>query len=671
MDDRLHELLDVWEERRERGEVLSAAELCALRPDWLADMPELLSALSTALGQLQRFNREIQNATETGDGAAAADDRLPEIENYRVDRLVGVGGMGRVFLGKDAHLGLTVAIKMLEPRSRTLVERDRKRLARRFVQEAQTLAELNHPHIVRVFAGKPRDERPYFAMEYMPRSLADPAEQERLRKAGPRAIVKLMISVAQAVHYAHSRGILHRDLKPANILLDGDGQPKVCDFGLAKLVADADEPSRATADAMIGATAAAATATAVATTAVAPAAATLTNSLDETPDELSRPDWQPGTPAYMAPEQHDPSRGPVDARTDVWALGVILYELLGDKKPFAGQNRVALRKTVLEIKPPRLREHNRRLPRALEKVVHRCLEKDPAKRYPSAKALADALGGYWKPRLLVMAVLIPTLVALVVLGIVRETSPERAYERATDRLLADIAAGKTVTIVDKDNQAPPAYRFRVKGGETRVHMTSGEGLSIYTTSVAIVEFLPTLKGQKCKIVADIRHDQAHHQAFGYYGLFCKASTAPGDGAGAPPWFMGLYCGDWRIPVSDAKLGMFKLGLVETPGSPFSIVSHNLANPNFRYPSVHELGGATPWRRLEFDIKPDQVVAGFGPDGESMYRFPATTQQDWDNVLAISGKVRPGVFPDQLPFAGGYGAFVTNGKITIRELRVTP
>ncbi|MCI0459199.1 MAG: serine/threonine-protein kinase [Gemmataceae bacterium] len=261
-------------------------------------------------------------------------------EGYEVLDVLGRGGMGVVYRAQQRGLKRPVALKML----REDVEPEHNALARLRV-EAQAMARMQHPHIVQVFAIGEHRGRPFFAMELMEGgSLA-----ERLKR-GPlpwREAVALLGALGGAVRHAHERGVLHRDLKPANVLFTHDGTPKVGDFGLAKdLYAELD--------------------------------------LTQTGAVL-------GTPWYMAPEQAVGHTHAVDPATDVYALGAILYHLLTGRPPFTASSALAVLDLVRWAEPEPPRRLVPEIPAELEAVCMKCLEKDPARRYPTAEALVGAL----------------------------------------------------------------------------------------------------------------------------------------------------------------------------------------------------------------------------------------------------------------------------------------
>jgi serine/threonine protein kinase len=289
---------------------------------------------------------------ETPGAAPDPDPRLrPRLEEhvaaqYTIEHELGGGGMSRVFVGLDRTLNRRVAIKVLPPSLAASLS------ANRFRREIMVSAGLQHPHIVPVLSASELDGIPYFVMPFIE------GESLRARHArGPLSVrekVPNLRDVARALAFAHRAGVVHRDIKPDNILL-AQGSAVVTDFGVAKAVVD----SRA-ATPNSGST----TITAVGV------------SL--------------GTPAYMAPEQAaaDPR---VDHRADLYALGVVAYEMLAGSPPFGGRRSTDLLRAHLTEKPAPLRTKRSDVPAALDRAIMRCLEKDPDDRFASATEVVQAL----------------------------------------------------------------------------------------------------------------------------------------------------------------------------------------------------------------------------------------------------------------------------------------
>jgi serine/threonine protein kinase len=263
------------------------------------------------------------------------------LSHYRIHRRLGEGGMGEVFLAQDERLERDVALKIL--RTGTVVDEQARR---RFRKEALALSKLSHPNIATVFDFDTQDGVDFLVMEFV-------AGDELSGKlaAGPipeKEIARLGLQLAEGLAAAHERGIVHRDLKPGNLRLTPDGRLKILDFGLAKLV----RPSSETA-----------------------ATETMTEA-----------DGLAGTLPYMAPEQ---LRGEaIDARTDIWAAGVVLYEMATGRRAFPEAEGARVITAIL-TKPPSLPSAvHRRVSAGLDSIIVKCLEKDPERRYQSAKELA-------------------------------------------------------------------------------------------------------------------------------------------------------------------------------------------------------------------------------------------------------------------------------------------
>ena len=272
-----------------------------------------------------------------GDGL----DGAPVIPGYRLVRLLGEGGMGRVYLAEDGALGRRAAVKVMPARR---VDSDDARA--RFLREARSLASVEHPNVVRVYAFGQADGQPYLVMEYVEgESLADRLRRER-RLAQPEA-VRIARAVAEALAAAWQSGVVHRDVKPSNILLDRKGHVRVADFGLAKPTVASPDPT------------------------------------------LTREGAIVGSPAYMSPEQ---GRGvPVDFRTDVYSLGVVLYEALAGARPFQGATPVDIVAKHLFADPPSLSAHRPDLSADLVDLVEWMMRKDPAQRPASYAELLSRL----------------------------------------------------------------------------------------------------------------------------------------------------------------------------------------------------------------------------------------------------------------------------------------
>ena len=263
---------------------------------------------------------------------------------YQVLSLLGAGGMGEVFLAHDTRLHRRVALKLLPA---TGSDPDR---VGRFVQEARAASALTHPNVAVVYDAGECDGHQFIAMEHVEgRSLA-----EHLL-GGPlsaRDLISIGSQIAEALQAAHAIGIIHRDIKPANVMITPAAQVKVLDFGLAKLAGDS-------------------------------------GAQDDTRAWMTGPHVVMGTAAYMSPEQSIGAR--VDHRTDVFSLGVLLYEAATGRLPFGGATAFEMMDRLRHSEPASLTSADRPVPEELNRIVRKCLAKEPAGRYQSAGALLTDL----------------------------------------------------------------------------------------------------------------------------------------------------------------------------------------------------------------------------------------------------------------------------------------
>ena len=269
--------------------------------------------------------------------------------HYRIVRPIGAGGMGEVFLADDGKLGRKVALKVLAHALAADPER-----RGRFEREARAVAALNHPNIITIYSVEDLDGVLFLTMELV--------EGKTLTELIPphgmslEQLLHVGIPLADAVGAAHQRGITHRDLKPANVMVTDEGRVKVLDFGLAKLQEESP---------------------------VDGLSATMTQG------QLTAEGRIVGTVAYMSPEQAQGKA--VDARSDVFSLGVLLFEMATGEKPFKGDTNMSVLSAIIKDTPSSVTDLRQDLPRDVGRILRRCLAKDPEERYQTAKDLRNDL----------------------------------------------------------------------------------------------------------------------------------------------------------------------------------------------------------------------------------------------------------------------------------------
>jgi eukaryotic-like serine/threonine-protein kinase len=379
-----------WEELREQGRSVSLEELCAQRPELAGELQQRIGEILALEGQLSSWNRSKESTFPSKEKHRPAFSGT--IPGYELLEELGRGAMGVVYKARQVSLNRIVALKMI-----LAGEFAGPVQLARFRTEAEAVARLQHPHIVQIFECGDHDGLPYFSLEYV--NGGNLAQWTNAVPQPPRESARLVETLARAVHAAHLRGIIHRDLKPANVLLAlnsnleirnpkqtpsmnepnpklqagevssighwdlgldsdfepriSDFSPKIADFGLAKQIQS--EPG------------------------------------------VYGPGWQTqtgsvlGTPSYMAPEQASGRGRAIGPAADIYALGAILYEMLTGRPPFKAETPMETIHQVLTEEPVSLTRLQSKVPRDLETICLKCLQKESNKRYPNAEALAEDL----------------------------------------------------------------------------------------------------------------------------------------------------------------------------------------------------------------------------------------------------------------------------------------
>jgi serine/threonine protein kinase len=618
--------------------------------DWYARFPQWDERLRQELPAAHRRGATISGDATVPDAAPANRDDAGEpslFAHYEVLAEIGHGGMGVVFRARDTRLGRDVALKRIY--SGHLARRQERE---RFEREARAAAQLHHPHIIPVYEFGECQGQHYLTMLFAPGgSLADQVEHFR----APEKAVSLIEKVARAVHVAHEQGIIHRDLKPANVLLDEHGEPLVADFGLAKFV-------ESTAD------------------------------LTETGQLL-------GTPAYMSPEQAQGHPAVVTPRSDVWSLGVILYQLLTGQRPFPGSVAREVTELVLTTEPLLPREVCPTLDRNLEAIVLRCLEKEPARRYSSAAALADDLARWrcgepvgvqpvsWSGRLRRQLRRRKNTVLAVCGGVTVATL------FVLTLLLALAWKGPTPSVVEPRGDSPrtppsqaelPAYKPRVPSageiqllgeiGPPRWHQWCGEPdraplnvapekpVLVSATDISLLELQKAPLPDHYRLRADIRQETS---LVGWVGIYMGRQEQR-TANGREQWYwaatfadQGMHRGRWHLAPCRSQREPSGQQRLDARGTGL--------DGGFPAWPQQQPG----WHTVEVELSPDQVVVSL--DDTNMGRLSRADMERLTRSLLNTdeaGRQAAGVAPGFSP-AGGVGVYLSGSTAFIRNVYFEP
>ena len=362
------------------------------------------------------------------------------VSHYRVLNSIAGGGMGVIFRAEDLKLGRAVALKFLPEEAGD----DEVALAR-FEREARTASSLNHANICTIYEVEEHEGTPFIVMEYLEgmtlrdviaqASIASPLEKTRKPPMGVEDIVDIGMQIADGLDSAHRKGIIHRDIKPANIFITCERQVKILDFGLAKLIATAHESA---SDHITGRF----------------KLPLRRETRFDRPMEadLTRAGAALGTTGYMSPEQVQDLK--LDARTDIFCLGLVLYELATGRRAFGGATKESYREAVLHEAVIPVRELNPAIPAPLEAILHRCLEKDRKLRYQEAaevrkdlKPIRRELSAFAMSKSLVAEHIAEAAKKSPQAAVEASTAGQAAPQLANRRLVALIIAAIVIAVV--------------------------------------------------------------------------------------------------------------------------------------------------------------------------------------------------------------------------------
>jgi serine/threonine-protein kinase len=403
---------------------------------------------------------------------------------------LGAGGQAAVYEVKT-EVGQIVALKTPHPQ-----HSDPRSIAR-FRQEAEVMARFKHPHLVQLYAWGEHDGWPFFTMPvYRGGTL-----RSRLAEfqAAPERAVAVMVNVAEAVHYLHSRGAVHRDLKPNNVLLDEAGEPHLSDFGLVKFVGDSTDSSLS-------------------------------------PLEETKTGCVQGTPPYMPPEQAAGANRAVGPHWDVWSLGVMLYELLTGQRPYEAPDADVLLRLINTSDPPRPRSLKPSLDPELEAIILACLQREPTAEYASAALVAARLRAWlakqklpgwlsrhrWK-----LTAAGACLTAAAAALLLRE--PGRS--EVLDRVRARLARGEAVDLLTAHRGAAVPWRVVVGQEASWVRQTPTGPLAVDSTGAALIELMddPGVESYRFRVtVARVTDPNRSDPTLGLYFAHRRVASQLGD-----------------------------------------------------------------------------------------------------------------------------------------------
>jgi serine/threonine protein kinase len=615
----------------------------------------------------------------------------PTMDDYEILGRIGQGAMGVVYKVLDRQLNRVVALKKIRETA-TPTE-----LAR-FREEAEKMARLEHPHIVRVYAVGKENGLPFFSMELA--TGGNLSQRIAGKPQPPEWAAQCLETLARAMHYAHQQNLIHRDLKPSNVVLTAAGEPKITDFGLAKTLESWE--SQAGEGRVAG-------------TFPVPSPAhrtVLSDTVDLSPAEASAAPAVTvsgtvlGTPAYMAPEQATGNSKEIGPRTDVYALGAILYEMLTGRPPFQGHSPLYILKQVQEEDPKPPRSWNPKVDVELEAVCLKALEKKPAWRYDSADALAEDLRRWqrgertrarpqrWigsirrmtrRPlfRKIAAALLIAGLTygATVALGVIYQPKPPpnpeeeaaRQEEEKRKAIVEDLRAGKPVTLIDNDGRPLLQFPWRTNDATSKIFQTPDGFFSIQSWRTGLLELLPDPQIEKYRFKIEVRHQGNTDAVHGLVGLYFSCNNFS-SARGLEHCYLMLAFNDL---FDQTKLE----NLFTKTGNHIVFKFQGYCEPNMFTGSVWALEpqefspgaiglNSEGWREVCVEVAPQKVRVYWDKNCIAIYDIDRSSLDSRRKTFLEKSKIPAEIQPEFGP-RGSLGLYVHRSSASFRRVMVEP
>jgi serine/threonine protein kinase len=626
-------------------------------PSHSADDPsEPLTEAATRPIPVQFADGLSTSPQPAGCGDTLVNEALTLFGRYQLLEVLAQGGMGIIYKALDTQLGRIVALKMI--RSGANAEPAE---IERFQREARAIAQLRHDHIIELYDFDYDGGRFYYTMPF----LIGGTLAARLRRgaSGIQETVEIVRKVAFAIHHAHEHHVLHRDVKPNNILLDEKGEPFVADFGLAKFLnADSD--------------------------------------LTQTQHFL-------GTPAYAAPELLTDPPGQASEQSDIWSLGVLLYELLVGSRPFGGGSASEVIRKIKYIDPPPPSALHAEIDEGLEAIILKCLRKSPGQRYPTAQVLATHLEDWTKGRPLSIAPeswiskarrrltihkgsfsigmgLLATALAAICLVLFwpqgAPSSKKRDPEEWYKRVQAELTNDKTVTLIPEKGK-PPGFRVLTGDPLPVEDDVDDKPFRVPAVGLTLIELLPDPLCEKYRFSVEVRHDNKFEGMAGLFVKYESSETALGPIYG----FLELGFADYggnadaffpNKPIDQRGILSLKYRMMRDPSSPkdqgLNDVLPTGILETFR-PQILSPGDPdAPWRKLQIDVSPQDI--SFSLDNKPGKKMDLEDLRSlihvWKGTVIQNSPEKPSYLKLDFDTGHGLGVFVNKGSAAFRSATIS-